>query len=134
GNNAANDDTTPFYPCSYHAANEICVAANTSTDGLAGFSNYGVNSVDLAAPGTGIVSTVIGGGYASFSGTSMATPHVSGAAAPVLSTGYQSVSTLKSTIRGAVDPVASLTGLVSTGGRLDVCNAIETCLPRGSGF
>jgi subtilisin family serine protease len=134
GNAASNNDTTPFYPCSYRAANEICVAANDRTDSLAGFSNYGASSVDLAAPGAGIVSTVIGGGYATFSGTSMATPHVSGAAALVLSAGYQPVSTLKSTILDAVDPIASFAGRVRTGGRLDVCNAIPACLPRGAGF
>jgi subtilisin family serine protease len=134
GNSSANNDTTPFYPCSYHAANEICVASTEKNDSLSGFSNYGPSSVDLAAPGSGILSTVIGGGYATFSGTSMATPHVVGTAALILSTGYQSVSTLKSTILGAVDPVSSLAGRVATGGRLDVCNAFPACLPGGASF
>jgi subtilisin family serine protease len=126
GNNGTSNDTTAVYPCSYHTANEICVAATDSHDSLASFSNYGANSVDLAAPGQGILSTVPGG-YDTFSGTSMATPHVSGAAALALSTGYQSVWTLKATILAAVDPLASLAGRVSTGGRLDVCKAIPAC-------
>ena len=127
GNNSSNDDATPFYPCSYHTANEICVAATDSRDGLATFSNYGANSVDLAAPGVSILSTVPGGGYDSYSGTSMATPHVSGAAALALSTGYQSVWTLKSTLLAAVDPLGALAGRVATGGRLNVCKAIFAC-------
>jgi serine protease len=127
GNNATSNDTTAAYPCSFHTANEICVAATDSHDSLASFSNYGAASVDLAAPGQGILSTVPGGGYDTFSGTSMATPHVSGAAALALSTGYQSVWTLKATILAAVDPLASLAGRVTTGGRLDVCKAIPAC-------
>jgi subtilisin family serine protease len=91
GNAAGDDDATPFYPCSYHTANEICVAATDKTDRLAGFSKYGQSSVDLAAPGASIYSTMLGGTYDYMSGTSMATPHVSGAAALALSSGYQSV-------------------------------------------
>jgi hypothetical protein len=75
-----NNDTTPFYPCSFFLANVICVAATTSNDSKAGFSNYGRRSVHVGAPGESILSTVPGGGYASMSGTSMATPHVSGLA------------------------------------------------------
>src|SRR5205814_1483186 len=95
GNNGTSNDTTPFYPCSYHTANEICVAATDNHDNLASFSDFGANSVDLAAPGVNIFSTVPGGGYDYLSGTSMATPHVAGAATLALSTGYQSVWTLK---------------------------------------
>lgn len=59
----------------------VAVAALTSTGGLASYSNYGATTVDIAAPGSGIVSTLPGGTYGSYSGTSMATPHVTGAMA-----------------------------------------------------
>jgi subtilisin family serine protease len=126
GNSSANVDTSAFYPCGYRAANEICVAATDQKDNLASFSNYGLNTVDLGAPGTNILSTVPGG-YAYYNGTSMATPHVTGSAALILSLGYQSVATLKSTILNNIDPLPSLSGLVRTGGRLDVCKAIPAC-------
>ena len=79
---AINNDTTPFFPASYQPTpdNVISVAATDSTDKFASFSNYGAQSVDLAAPGVNIYSTVPGG-YGTKSGTSMATPHVVGAAA-----------------------------------------------------
>ena len=87
-----NNDALPSYPASYTSDNIIAVAAITSSGNLASFSNYGATSVDLGAPGSGIYSTVPGSSgrkknspptssYASYSGTSMATPHVTGAAA-----------------------------------------------------
>lgn len=69
------------YPCAHTAPNVVCVAATDWGDTLASFSNYGVESVDLAAPGTDILSTDHTGDYVFHDGTSMATPHVSGVAA-----------------------------------------------------
>ncbi|HEX8096710.1 MAG TPA: S8 family peptidase, partial [Pyrinomonadaceae bacterium] len=81
GNEGANNDSSPHYPSSYEASNLIAVASTTSSDTLSGFSNYGATSVNIAAPGSGIWSTTPKNTYSSYSGTSMATPHVSGAAA-----------------------------------------------------
>jgi serine protease len=129
GNYGRDNDATPFYPCSYHTANEVCVAASDNHDRLASFSNYGVGSVDLAAPGTDILSTIRGGAYGTMSGTSMATPHVSGAAALMLSKGYQTVSALKGTILSTVDPIGAAAGKTTTGGRLNADRAILSATP-----
>ena len=64
GNNGKDVEATPFYPCAYAAANVLCVAATDANDALASFSNTGPVSVDLAAPGAQILSTVPGGGHA----------------------------------------------------------------------
>jgi len=135
-----NDDATPYYPASYDCSNIIAVAATGSNDALASFSNYGAASVDLAAPGVGILSTVPfsynSAGYESWDGTSMATPHVTGAIA-LLAAAYpsDSMATRISTIESSVDPVAGLAGKVASGGRLDVAKALHRVLPIAiSGF
>jgi len=127
GNTAQNNDNTPRYPCVYDRPNQICVAATNQSDNLWSSSNYGVNTVDVAAPGVNIFSTKRSTNYGFISGTSMAAGEVSGAAALILSQGYQSVANLKSLILNNVDPLPSLTNKVKTGGRLNVCNAMPGC-------
>ncbi len=119
-------DVIPHYPSSYNLPNIISVAATNGYDGRAGFSNYGLVSVDLGAPGVGITSTTPGNNYESWSGTSMATPHVAGAAALIM-TQYPNIThnALKAKILDSVDPVSSLAGKTVTGGRLNVFNCIK---------
>jgi subtilisin family serine protease len=129
GNNALNNDLTPRYPASYNAPNVIAVASINNRDALAGDSNFGVASVDLAAPGVNVLSTYPGAFYQYSSGTSMAVPHVSGAALLVLSQCPLSTSELKDSLLTTVEPTAALAGKVATGGRLNVNNAIHVCVP-----
>ena len=126
GNDGANTDATPAYPCDYDLANVVCVAASDRDDALASFSNYGATNVDLAAPGVDIASTWPGGRYALLSGTSMAAPHVTGAAALVLAhNGALTVAGLRAALLSSAHPVPALAGRVGTGGRLDVAAALS---------
>jgi subtilisin family serine protease len=126
GNDGADNDATPEYPCDYDLANVVCVAASGHDDALASFSNYGPANVDLAAPGVDIASTWPGGRYALLDGTSMATPHVAGAAALLLAhDGTLTVAGLRAALLSSVQPVAALAGRVATGGRLDVAAALS---------
>ena len=129
-----NNDVSPQYPCSYGSANIICVAASGAGDSLASFSNFGVNNVDIAAPGEAIKSTVPGPAYADFAGTSMAAPHVSGAAALVLAERPGlSTAELKRSILLSGEPKPALTTRVATGARLNVRRAFsqEVVAPAG---
>jgi subtilisin family serine protease len=125
GNAAQNDDVVGQYPCDYNLANVVCVAATDQDDTLAGFSNFGATNVDLAAPGVNILSTLPGNAYGRLSGTSMATPHVAGAAALILARNPGlSVAGLRAALLSSVTPVPALAGDVATGGRLDLASAI----------
>jgi subtilisin family serine protease len=130
GNDGANNDATPEYPCDYDLANVVCVAASGHDDALASFSNYGATDVDLAAPGVDIASTWPGGRYALLDGTSMATPHVAGAAALLLAhDGSLTVAGLRAALLSSAHPVAALAGRVASGGRLDVAAALSVPSP-----
>ena len=124
GNFALNNDIIPFYPASYNNANIIAVASSNSSDVLSSFSHYGATSVDLAAPGSGVYSTTPNNTYGNKSGTSMATPHVAGAAALVRCAGM-TYADVKAALLNNTTPLASLTGKCVTGGRLNLYNALS---------
>ncbi|MBX3483797.1 MAG: S8 family serine peptidase [Phenylobacterium sp.] len=133
-----NNNAVPNYPSNYDTVAVagydavIAVASLTSTGALSSFSNYGATTVDLGAPGSNINSTVPGGGYGSKSGTSMATPFVTGAVAmyAALNPGA-SAAQIRADLLAATTATSSLAGKTVTGGRLDVSALIYSISPGG---
>ena len=132
GNSSRNTDASPNYPSGYDVANVISVASTTHIDSRSSFSNYGATTVDLGAPGSDILSTIHTGGYASLSGTSMATPYVSGAAVLIRSNfPHLSSQDVKEILMSTIDPIPALDGLTVTGGRLNVEAALNEASSNG---
>ena len=129
GNERNNNDSRPSYPANYDIPNVISVAAVDSRGNLASFSNYGKNTVHVAAPGVDIYSTVKNGGYRNLSGTSMATPHVSGVAALLLAAdSSMSYQQLKDRMLQTAVPTAALRNKV-TYGFVDAYNSLTNTMP-----
>jgi subtilisin family serine protease len=124
GNSGGDNDRKPQFPGNYPQDIVISVASTTETDQLSSFSCYGSFSVDMGAPGSNIVSTIPGGYYASYSGTSMATPHVAGALALMYSI-KPSLSAVdaKRIVMSTGTTLSSLAKTVS-GKRLDLAAAL----------
>jgi len=127
GNSGADNDAVGYYPANYAIPNVVSVAATDNRDALAPFSNYGATTVHLAAPGVSILSTVRGAAYAYGSGTSMAVPHVSGAALLALAACGLGTAGLKAALLDNTDLVPGLAGFTATGGRLDAGSVLAAC-------
>lgn len=133
GNSAADNDQTDNYPSNYEVESIVAVAATDNRDRLADFSSYGFKTVHLAAPGVDIMSTVPldpyekREPYSAFSGTSMATPHVSGAIGLLLAadpTFKKNPKAIKQRLMDTVDVLPNLTPVVASGGRLNLYNLV----------
>ena len=134
GNDSNDNDIKTSYPAGYALDNIVSVAATDNKDQLAGFSNFGRTTVHVAAPGVKILSTVAHGKYEVLSGTSMATPHISGIAALLWSSNLSlTYAQVKDTLIRSSDPVRPLTRKVVSGGRANAYNALHGIFPKPMG-
>ena len=120
-----NNDNSPKYPASFDSESLLVIASTTSSGSMSGFSNIGPKTVDLAAPGSNIYSTLNGNKYGMASGTSMASPNTSGVAAMVL--GFYpklSATELKSVLMKSSTPVAAFKAQIVSGGRVNLKAAL----------
>ncbi len=126
GNDGADNDVTGSFPCNYELVNVVCVGATDQRDTLAPFSNRGLETVDLAAPGVSIASDYPDARVAYMDGTSMATPHVSGVAALLVSARPGATpAQLRAALLDGVDLKPSLAATTVTGGRLNALGALQ---------
>ncbi|MBD2167293.1 S8 family serine peptidase [Calothrix membranacea FACHB-236] len=133
GNNGRDNDVTPYYPASYDLPNIITVASLDQNNKLASSSSYGFRSIDIAAPGVDIYSTYPDKTYATWGGTSMAVPYVTGAAALLLAANPKlTVLELRHAILSSVQQVPSLQDKVNTGGYLDLSQLTKFLTQTGS--
>jgi subtilisin family serine protease len=131
----ADNDRTAVYPSQLtkDLDNVISVANTTSSDELSSTSHYGATSVDIAAPGTVIYSTIPTSSYGTMSGTSMATPMVASAVAVMRAVNPNiSAKEIKETLCSSSDKLSALTGKVISGGRLNAYNAVKAIMPTAT--
>jgi len=132
GNDNSNNDSRPSYPATYQVENVISVASHTAQDTLSSFSNFGKRTVHVAAPGSNILSTTPNSEYKVFSGTSMATPHVSGVIGLLVAeNGRIPVQELRERLMGTSTPAAAYRRTTVAGGRVNTYNFLtDTRIPR----